>query len=250
MLPIDQRMLAYPIRITVRDNLSTGSGFLITNKEIIHLVTATHVLFDKGISLYAPVAAIDAKSEDTGATITFDIDCAALFKSNDLKKHLKADVTIAKLGNTPQGADVQFLPQVTNIVQPAGKTILRGLDIDHTKQFASVPVSAQTIMFGYPASLGVTNQIDRKLPLLRHGIVAGRTDDGRLIIDCAAYPGFSGSLVVVHDDRIWGIGIATEAILFEEKLYSNRFKGPPVGLRYENSGYCIVEPFDRIIELL
>jgi hypothetical protein len=46
-----------------------------------------------------------------------------------------------------------------------------------------------------------------------------------------------------------GIGIATEMIPFVEELWSKQFN-KQVGVRYENSGYAIVEPMDRILELL
>jgi hypothetical protein len=90
--------------------------------------------------------------------------------------------------------------------------------------------------------------------LLRKGIIAGKTEDGRLIVDCPVYFGNSGGLVIeVYREaglnHFRGIGIAVEMIPFVEELWSKQFNAK-TGIRYENSGYTFVEPMDRILELL
>jgi hypothetical protein len=49
--------------------------------------------------------------------------------------------------------------------------------------------------------------------------------------------------------RIRGIGIAVEMVPFVEELWSKQYK-TQTGLRYENSGYSIVEPMDRILDVV
>jgi hypothetical protein len=120
--------------------------------------------------------------------------------------------------------------------------------------FHDVTVSNDLFLFGYPTSLASNAQLDRSTPLLRRGIVAGKTEDQRLVIDCPVYFGNSGGLVMDVNEcpngRTYrGIGIATEMVPFTEELWSKQFK-KQVGVRYENSGYAIVEPMDRILELL
>lgn len=97
------------------------------------------------------------------------------------------------------------------------------------------------------------------MPLLRSGIIVGRTEQGRVIIDCPVYFGNSGGLVIevvqqvsrtqnlgptISHARYLGIGIAVEMIPFVEKLWSKQFS-VQTGIRYENSGYSIVEPMEN-----
>jgi hypothetical protein len=44
-----------------------------------------------------------------------------------------------------------------------------------------VEVSRQIILLGYPISLGTTGQLDVSRPLLRQGMVAGKTEDRRRV---------------------------------------------------------------------
>jgi hypothetical protein len=129
-----------------------------------------------------------------------------------------------------------------------------GLAVTGTQKFDDVSISNTIFLFGYPASLARTGALDKEKPLLRTGIVAGKTDDRRIIIDCPAYFGNSGGLVIEvaqGSGGLWypGIGIAVKMVPFVEELWSKQF-GVQVGQRYENSGYAIVEPMDRVLELL
>jgi hypothetical protein len=45
------------------------------------------------------------------------------------------------------------------------------------------------------------------------------------------------------------VGVASRMVYYVEKTYSPRFDGP-VALRHENSGYALVEPIDRVFELI
>jgi hypothetical protein len=121
--------------------------------------------------------------------------------------------------------------------------------------FENVGISNTVYLFGYPSSLGMQAQLDKSRPLLRHGIVAGKTENGRIVIDCPVYFGTSGGLVVekikndLSQSQYNGIGIAVEMIPFVEELWSRQFR-VQTGSRYENSGYALVEPMDRIFELI
>jgi hypothetical protein len=50
------------------------------------------------------------------------------------------------------------------------------------------------------------------------------------------------------ETRFRGIGLAVEMIPFVEELWSKQFKAQ-TGVRYENSGYSLIEPMDRVEEL-
>jgi hypothetical protein len=101
---------------------------------------------------------------------------------------------------------------------------------------------------------------------VRHGAGAGgpspsrpRTSDparttggfGQAVV----YFGNSGGLVVEVTEtgpsarQFPAIGIAVQMIPFIEELWSAQFK-TQAGLRYENSGYSLVEPMDRVNELI
>jgi hypothetical protein len=76
-----------------------------------------------------------------------------------------------------------------------------------------------------------------------------------IVIDCPCYFGNSGALVLEIDESeskkvtFRGIGVVSQLIPFVEELWSKQFK-LKAALRYENSGYSLVEPMDRVEELL
>jgi hypothetical protein len=65
----------------------------------------------------------------------------------------------------------------------------------------------------------------------------------------------SGGLVVsVTETRVgqyaWhGIGVASQMVPFVEELWSKQYL-VQTGVRYENSGYSLVEPMDPVLELI
>jgi hypothetical protein len=84
-------------------------------------------------------------------------------------------------------------------------------------------------------------------------MIAGKTNDRRLILDAPCYPGTSGALVLeVNEDSgrtYLAAGMVSRAILFTEKLHSIQFN-TIVSMRHENSGYALVEPMDRVTEII
>jgi hypothetical protein len=104
---------------------STGSGFYYTTEAASYLVTAKHVLFERGLELYhstATLSSIDLKL----IPLEMVVDCAALQNSDDLKKHQKADVAVMKIGNIVQEQKriCAFLPALkVNAPQPGGALV-------------------------------------------------------------------------------------------------------------------------------
>ena len=86
---------------------------------------------------------------------------------------------------------------------------------------------------------------------MRSGIIAGLTENGEIVIDCPVYYGNSGGLVINPGPgfAFAAIGVASRMVPYVEKTYSPRFEGP-VAIRHENSGYAIVEPMDRVFEVI
>jgi hypothetical protein len=254
---LPQNNLAYPVLISLGSG-GRGSGFYLNNDQAMYLVTACHVLFKDRLELYPGAATLTSLASDLVTRAVFDLDCGKLLADGALQKHPRADVLVCKLGTLAgdsSGKRLTLLPGVTlKSALPHGTSVI-GLPTEQTLKIAEVTISNDVFLFGYPTSLGRNAQIDQSTPLLRKGIVAGKTEDGRLVIDCPAYFGNSGGLVeeVMHLDPFTthfnGIGIAVEMVPFVEELWSKQFK-VQTGVRYENSGYTIVEPMDRIFDLL
>jgi hypothetical protein len=110
-------------------------------------------------------------------------------------------------------------------------------------------------VYGYPVSIGMESmpQFDSHQPLLRKGVVAGKYESRHtIIIDCPVYGGNSGGPVVqawpygVGGTKFKVMGIVTEFVPFDE----SRVNPVPAGALATNSGYAVVEPADRILELL
>lgn len=249
--------LTYPVFISI-DGGGSGSGFFLNTKQSLHLVTARHVLFKDHVQYHASKVSLTALASDLKSNFGFELDLATLFNDGNLKKHNTADVAVCKLANYPSATDrTSFLvPGVkySGGALPAGVTLL-GLPVDGVMRFEDVYVSDSIFLFGYPTTLARgSTSLDRSKPLLRSGIVAGKTEDGKIVIDCPVYFGNSGGLVIEiaqGDQGLWypGIGIAVSMIPFKEDIFSRQFNAQ-VGTRYENSGYALVEPVDRILELL
>jgi hypothetical protein len=255
MRDLPQNNLSYPVLITIGPGL--GSGFLCTTPDKIALVTAKHVLFDKSGALVDQTASLTAYAADDQSTkLEFRLDLPLLAKNRLIRAHATADVAVIEIGTVDTadtgGADLHL--GVSKAGEwPDGKNVV-GCPSESYKKAADVLISNEVFLFGYPVSLGQGLQLDRSRPLLRKGIVAGKTRDGRIVIDCPVYFGNSGGLVVevthlAGKRIIHAVGIAVELVPFVEEIYSKQFAAN-VGLRIENSGYSIVEPMDRVLELL
>lgn len=252
---LPENNLAYPVLIAI--GKTTGSGFYFNTKEATYLVTAKHVLFDKGIELIGSKAELTSLDKDLKGTIVINIDCEKLFDAGALKKHARRDVAVCKLGNAEEikgvGSVMNMLDGVHHETQ--GRANLLGLAEKNVTLFADAGVSNEVFLFSYPTSLGREAQLDRKQPLLRRGIIAGKSTDRHIVLDCPVYFGNSGGLVLEVNQKetgnytFRGIGIAVQMVPFVEELWSKQYL-TQTGVRYENSGYSLVEPMDYVLELL
>ncbi|MET3970824.1 trypsin-like peptidase domain-containing protein [Bradyrhizobium sp. S3.9.1] len=257
---IDQVQLAFPVLIEVAG--TAGSGFYLSDDDGIYLVTAKHVLFKKSLETYTdPVTLTSLDGSTTGLKAVFKLDCVKLMEDGHLRKHGLADVAVCKIAKLEAKEDLgrflkYFLTELpgvsNNEAAEADKTgAVRGLPHKQSIRFDQVYVGDEILLFGYPTSLAGEASFDRSTPLLRSGIVAGKTSGNQIVIDCPVYYGNSGGLVAmpVQYGALVGIGVASRMVHYIEKTYSPRFDGP-IALRHENSGYAIVEPIDRAFELI
>lgn len=250
--------LSYPVFIEVAG--THGTGFFLTDDNWIYLVSAAHVLFKDKIETYdvnngGPVKLTSSRPSSMKSTSSqnyIELDCLRLVGEDNLLKHELADVAVCRIakvggdGNAPDGVvPIKFQ---SGIVHKCGG--LGGWALDRVLRFDDVALGGAIIMFGYPTSLA-GSFFSKDTPLLRGGIVAGKTDSGAIVIDCPVYFGNSGALVLEREPghTAQAIGVVVRMIPFKETLYSREFR-QDVGVRYENSGYAIVEPMDRVIELI
>lgn len=259
-MPIPQNNLRYPVQVTLGAGKSSGSGFYLNTETAAYLVSATHVFYRNGLELYDEHATLTSLAEDMKAKVILKLNCRKLQDAGDLRRHPTADVLVCKLGHVIVENEKRLLISEDGVVNPAlaagnptGEIV--GLSIKNITKFEDVGISNTSYLFGYPSSLGKQAQLDRSTPLLRHGIVAGKTENGRIVVDCPVYFGTSGGLVIetvekgIFQKDHKGIGIAVEMIPFVEELWSKQFR-VQTGSRYENSGYALVEPMDRVLELI
>lgn len=168
-----------------------------------------------------------------------------------IKKHKVADVAVIKVGDF-ENSRVNYHSGVTQMTEPEIAIVC--LPKSNILTSGHVPISNDVFLFGYPSSLGAPDEkLDPYIPLLRKGITAGKDGDGHIIIDCPVYFGNSGGLVIQVQDNgnLRGIGLAVRMIPFVEELWSRQLRLRHASqYRFENSGYTVVEPMDRVLDLI
>jgi hypothetical protein len=253
-LPDDN--LSYPVLIAIGQGV--GSGFFCNTADKSLLVTAKHVISDGHGNFVAPTATLTAYDKgDLSTKLEFQLDFAELKRNGHVRMHQTADVAVVELGSVEQGDSRRIIlhPGFLKIgAWPPGKGLI-GCPVANFRKADDVLISNPVYLFGYPVSLGHGLQLDKTRPLLRRGIVAGKTNDGKIVLDCPVYFGNSGGLAIQETQLSLGnynysaIGLAVQFVPFIEEIFSKQFPGN-VSVRIENSGYSIVEPMDRVLELL
>jgi hypothetical protein len=248
---LPENNLAAPVLIAL-ENGSSASGFFFQNETSTYVVTAKHVLFDKKTNkLWAANAHGIAYTQDLRSQLELRLNLEKLKSDQNIKCHQDADVAIIEIikdNATVSGAITE------GITEENGGFVM--LNTDYTTKYDDVLESNEVFIFGYPSSLAKSNQIDRNRPLLRKGIVAGKNHFQKtVIIDCPSYNGNSGGLVIqvnrphAQQKTSTAIGVVSQAVMFREEFKSVR-EPNHVNIFLENSGYTVVEPMDRVLELL
>jgi hypothetical protein len=229
--------------------IEVGSAFFVSTEYATWLVTAKHVLCDNYDSFHSLEIGTLSYEADHQTEVRFAMDLAALGPQH-LKLHNSVDVTVIRvfeqMRKTPNGRTGN-MPSGVKLL--TGSAIV-GLDVRSLCKFEDVHVSNDVFVFGYPVSLELR---DKTLPLLRKGIVAGKDyDEGNIIIDCPIFQGNSGGLTIQVCPsgaltKFQPIGVITHSVLFKEEFRSNQYD--IVNVAFQNSGYGIVEPMDRVLDL-
>lgn len=254
--------LAYPVLIQLDTN-KCGSGFFLSYKKSLYLITAKHVLFDldSGEFLGDKEMSVTAYSENQTIKDPIVISIQKETVDKESKKHSTFDIAVVRIGvienNSEGGEKAVMLHGVKVIKRPDGCSIVWVKDTAF-KKYDEVYVSNDVFVFGYPISIGDKRyeQIDRSKPLLRKGIVAGKNEKKRtIILDLPIYFGNSGGLVIEASQNEKGgtnflaIGIISEYIPYVEELVSTQRKEVAV-VNTHNSGYSVAVPIDTIRDLI
>jgi hypothetical protein len=193
--------------------------------------------------------------------LTLQLDMSQLQSGGRVRPHATADVVIVMMGSIAQAAAAPGAGQQFSLVggialqaPPGAGGGLVGLPRAQMRPYADALISNEVFVFGYPISVGHPGQIDHTRPLLRRGVIAGKTDANQtIVLDCPLYQGNSGGLAIEVVDmglqrQSFGLGVATQMVPFYEQFESKQYK--TINTSVENSGYSIVTPMDRVIELL
>lgn len=250
--------LSFPVLLALQSG-GSGSGFFYNHQnEFIYLVTAAHVLFDPDKDY--------EKRSDVFQAISYDLNLAdqePIINEIDLKVagfrlDKENDVAVIKFGKCEKKGDVEGMTLCPGIVERKRKkdSNIVVVHFDHVKTFEKSLISNESVIFGYPVSLGNPKnpQFEMHRPLLRKGMVAGKNyAKKRIIIDGAVYFGNSGGLVLECEwlkngqRKLDVIGIVSEYIPFYDVLVSKQHKYEHVSV--DNSGYAVVIPMDFVIAL-
>ncbi len=255
--------LAYPVLISLEDK-PIGSGFYFSTKESVYLVTARHILFEdaerepKQWALRGKTISLTSYRPDITelSTNELEVNVDLLSGKGRVKSHQSHDVVAVQIGrrNGAMGHLQTVFAEGVNVRSYAGLMIADGGDIKH---FRSVYIGNDAILFGYPSSLGVTEkpQLDIWKPLLRKGVIAGKNNENQtIVLDCPSYPGNSGGPVFEVEQllafrrRFSLIGLVSEFVPFYEESIDFRTRRP--FFRFSNSGYSVVVPVDKVLELV
>ncbi len=205
-----------------------------------------------------PSAKCIAYAKDLITKIDIELELSSLQKNGHLRLHPTSDVAVIKIAeikNSGQGNKLTLMNDVkiSGLTPACGGLV--GMTMKNCRRYADAEIPNEVFLFGYPRSLSQTQQIDHTRPLLRRGIIAGKNDANQtIIIDCPVYQGNSGGLVVEveapdeYTKNFYGVGVAIEFVPFFETFRSLQYG--TINTSTENSGYSIVVPMDRVLELL
>ena len=159
-----------------------------------------------------------------------------------VKYHPVQDVAVIKIGDpTTCGTHncIDFVPEVQ--VRKSGN--LTALDATDVKLMHDVVTGSQILVLGFATSKTEEPSLERKQPLLRKGTVAGMNKElGIIALDCAAYPGDSGGLVLEvgegsDEKHLKGIGVMSSVYHYEKD-------------KQDSKNYSLATALDAVIELL
>lgn len=252
MANLPDNNLDYPVYIELPGR-SAGSGFYVRTQTHLFLATARHVLArPDGLPLFNR-ARLTSYMQRFSQKAILEIDLTRAHATQELKVHQTADVAVVRLAAANAQGHVSCLPHA--VIAQEGVGIV-GILHENFVPFDRVGIGNAAFTFGYPISIGdAAQQLAPTIPLVRGGSVAGINNIKKtVILDTPIYQGNSGGLVIEINEDDWpnrrflAIGLVSQFIPFIEEMRSLHFG--TVNTNIENSGLAVIEPTDRISELI
>lgn len=258
-------VIVHPVLVTLMEGSNaTGSGFYFHDEEKgIFLVSACHV-FMKGDKKGLPVLRGNKahllsypKDLDWSNPAKLELDLNYLLVNKFIQYDVKNDVIIIQISKKETIDDKQRSMKINAGIKRLRKGRFLTVPLKNTKTYKDVLIGNEVYISGFPASIGIEDfpQIDYQKPLLRKGIVAGKYDKRMtIIIDCPTYGGNSGGPVIelevvdITTTSVRVIGIISQFVPFVEQWVN--LQHGLINKEFENSGYTVVVPMDKIIELV
>jgi hypothetical protein len=261
---------AVMIKMPAPNGPSGGSGFFFQTASNLFLVTARHVLFGRdpnSTNFIAPSASLASypAPETSNEKFMLEVDLDKSRRSGNLKRHPTVDVAIIKVADfvSSEGDVYQFsFPE--GITRPSDATsgTYQGFKTNDVSPFLAATTGSEIAIIGFPRSLATAptpiQLIDAEKPLLRHGVIAGRNTQLKLlIVDAASFQGNSGGpvLQLVQIPNMFPkrsvyklVGLVGGFIPHTE-VWSDQYQTSGAMIN-ANSGYTYVMPMDAVFELL
>ena len=244
------RQLLHRIRYDKAGRLLSLEGVLSSKEKdaiLTHPSTnesgrqAVEYLYEKSqrLKLKAHTATVVTCAPGTGE---LELGLTRMLIKGLVKYHPVQDVAVIKIGGpTTCGAHTctDFVPEV-QVRKPENLTALDATDV---KLMHDVVTGSQILVLGFTSSTTEEPSLERKQPLLRKGTVAGMNKElGIIALDCAAYPGDSGGLVLEvgegsDEKHLKGIGVMSGVFHYEKD-------------KQDSKNYSFATALDAVIELL
>lgn len=255
-----------------------GTGFLFVTDKWSYVVTAKHIIIstkrkdkepEKMDFIFDRIRLLwhaEGYKEEIPMIIHVDLNKAYVSSAVYLSDR---DIVAIKTARFLGDGTALFPPGIQNISQEIeeydSKLTPRTTVLVMKKDcisFEEIELTADVIFFGFPSSLrrfplifGGELQFDPEWPLFRKGMIAGKNKSNRtLIIDGEVHEGNSGGPVfqIIQDSptqkKFKLIGLITEFVPYVS--ISRNERGLPTSFNIQNAGYSIVEPIDKVVELI
>jgi hypothetical protein len=244
------RQLLHRIRYDKAGRLLSLEGVLSSKEKdaiLTHPSTnesgrqAVEYLYEKSqrLRLKAHTAAVVTCAPGTGE---LELGLTRMLIKGLVKYHPAEDVAVIKIGSPTVCGEhtcTDFVPEV-RVRKPENLTVLDATDI---KLMHDVVTGSRILVLGFTSSTTEESSLERKQPLLRKGTVAGMNKElGIIALDCAAYPGDSGGLVLEvgegsDEKHLKGIGVMSGVFHYEKD-------------KQDSKNYSFATALDAVIELL
>lgn len=262
---IIEDIIVRPVLVILVDSSSgKGSGFYYRDsKKGIFLVSACHVFMEKdrnnNVVLRSKKAHLLSypKDLDWSKPAKLEIDLDSLFKQNLIRFDSNNDTFAMQISKEVQLDDGERTMKINDGIKRLLKGRILTIPADQARMYKDVLIGNDVYISGFPSSLGLKRmpQIDYDRPLLRKGIISGKYDNRKtIIIDCPVFGGNSGGPVIELEDlsitnqKFYVIGIISQFVPFIEEWINPQHRLKNV--EFENSGYSVVVPIDKVVELI